>query len=76
MPSSPKDVIPICERIAHDIRSQYTLAYVPINRDRNGTYRVVHVKVGAPGRGHVSVRTRAGYYAVANPQIVIDDQTR
>ncbi len=63
LPHAPKDVIPICERIAHDIRSQYTLAYVPTNRKQDGTYRAVAVKVAAPGRGRVSVRTRAGYYA-------------
>jgi len=68
LPASAKDVIPICERIAHDIRSQYTLAYVPINRKQDGAYRVVYVRAGAPGRGKVSVRTRAGYYAPLEPQ--------
>jgi len=62
-PQSLNDVLPICERIAHDIRSQYTIAYVPTNRKRDGTYRAVEVKAKAPSRGRVSVRTRAGYYA-------------
>jgi Ca-activated chloride channel homolog len=68
LPASVKDVTPICKRIAHDIRSQYTLAYVPTNRKQDGTYRTVQVKAGAPGRGPVSVRTRAGYYAPMKPQ--------
>jgi len=76
LPQSATDVIPICKRIAHDIRSQYTLAYVPSNRKQDGTYRVVQVKASAPGRGRVSVRTRAGYYAPMEPQTVVENQGR
>ena len=50
LPESLKDVVPICEQIAHDIRNQYTIAYVPTNRKRDGTYRVIQVKASAPGR--------------------------
>ena len=49
LPESLKDVVPICERIAHDIRNQYTLAYVPTNRKRDGTYRVIQVKAMRAG---------------------------
>jgi len=63
LPESLKDVVPICEQIARDIRSQYTIAYVPTNRKRDGKYRVVQVKASSPGRGRLSVRTRAGYFA-------------
>ncbi len=63
LPDSSKDIEPICEEIAHDIRNQYTLAYVPTNRKRDGTYRVIQVKASAPGRGRLSVRTRTGYFA-------------
>ena len=62
-PQSLNDIGPICEGIAHDIRNQYTLAYVPTNRMRDGTYRVIQVKASAPGRGRLSVRTRTGYFA-------------
>ena len=68
LPESLKDVGPICERIAHDIRNQYTLAYVPTNRKRDGTYRVIQVKASAPGRGRLSVRTRTGYFAPVGAQ--------
>ncbi|MGA9735464.1 MAG: VWA domain-containing protein, partial [Candidatus Sulfotelmatobacter sp.] len=51
LPESSKDAAPICEKIAHDIRNQYTIAYVPTNRKRDGTYRVIQVKASAPGRG-------------------------
>jgi Ca-activated chloride channel homolog len=68
LPESLKEVGPICERIARDIRNQYTLAYIPTNRKRDGTYRVIQVKASAPGRGRLSVRTRTGYFAPLGPQ--------
>jgi VWFA-related protein len=67
-PPSIPDVVPVCERIAHDIREQYTLAYSPANIKPDGAYRVIQVKATAPGRGSLSVRTRAGYYAPSKPQ--------
>ena len=63
LPESLKDVVPICEKIAHDIRNQYTIAYAPTNRKRDGTYRVIEVRAMAPGRGRLLVRTRTGYFA-------------
>jgi Ca-activated chloride channel family protein len=63
LPESLKEVLPICERIAHDIRNQYTLAYVPTNRKRDGTYRAIQVKATSSNRGRLSVRTRTGYFA-------------
>ena len=62
LPESVSDVVPICERIAHDIRNQYTIAYVPTNKMQDGAYRVIQVKFEAPGHGRLFVRTRAGYY--------------
>jgi Ca-activated chloride channel homolog len=67
LPGSLKEIAPICERIAHDIRNQYTLAYVPTNRNRDGSYRSIQVKARAPGRGRLSVRTRTGYFAPSAP---------
>jgi Ca-activated chloride channel homolog len=63
LPQSLKEAVPICERIARDIRSQYSIAYVPTNNKQDGTYRTIEVKASAPGRGHLLVRTRAGYHA-------------
>ena len=68
LPESLKDVVPVCEQIARDIRNQYTIAYVPTNRKRDGSYRVVRVKATAPGRGSLSVRTRTGYFAPSQAQ--------
>jgi VWFA-related protein len=60
-PESSKETASICERIAHDIRNQYTLTYVPAISKQDGGYRIIDVKVSAPGHGRLSVRTRAGY---------------
>jgi Ca-activated chloride channel homolog len=68
LPGSVRDVVPICERIARDIRNQYTLAYVPTNQRQDGLYRRIQVKAGRPGGGRLLVRTRVGYYAPLKPQ--------
>ncbi len=68
LPQSLQEVLPICERIARDIRNQYTIVYVPENRKRDGTYRNIQVKADARGRGHMLVRTRTGYYAPLGQQ--------
>jgi Ca-activated chloride channel family protein len=60
-PESLKDIGPICELIARDIRNQYTLTYVPKVASQDGRYRTIQVTARAPGYGRLSVRTRTGY---------------
>jgi len=67
LPGSVKDVVPLCERIARDIRNQYTITYAPMNIKYDGKYRTIQVKVEAPGRERLSARTRAGYHAPLKP---------
>ena len=69
LPRLLQDVTPICQQIARDIRNQYTVAYAPTNRKQDGTYRVIQVKAGAPGRERLTVRARAGYYVPLKPQL-------
>src|SRR4051794_29980865 len=60
----PKEVSEVQARaieIAHDIRSQYTIAYEPSLQQLDGSYRQIRVTVDAPGKP--TVRTRSGYYA-------------
>ena len=52
----------VFQDIARDLREQYTVGYAPPNPDRGGVYRRVQVKVVAPGKGKLLVRTRTGYY--------------
>jgi Ca-activated chloride channel homolog len=65
-PPTLEQVVPICQRIAHDIRNQYTLTYIPTNQKQDGTYRAIQVRV-TPARGSLAVTTRAGYLAPAKP---------
>ena len=60
-PRDLSDVVTICERIAQDIRSQYTIGYVSSNVKQDGVFRTVRVAAQARDRGKLSVRTRSGY---------------
>jgi len=62
-PKELSEVEPIAHEVAHDIRSQYTIAYKPTNEALDGTYRRIKVTVKAPG--NPTPRTRTGYYATA-----------
>ncbi len=62
-PKRIEDVVGVCEGIAKDIRSQYTLGYVSENPVRDGGYRRIRVVAKAAGLGKLDVRARAGYLA-------------
>jgi len=66
-PESSKELALICEGIARDIRNQYTLTYVPTITKQNGGYRVIDVNASSPKHGHLSVRTRPGYFVPLMP---------
>jgi Ca-activated chloride channel homolog len=63
LPHKLGEVTAICERIAHDIRHQYTIGYVPSNPARDGSYRTIRVRARTEGQGKLTVRTRTGYLA-------------
>jgi VWFA-related protein len=60
-PRRTSDVMRVLQEIAADIRSRYTLAYVPGVQTVDGDLRQVTVRVDVPGRSGVRVRTRTGY---------------
>ncbi len=62
-PESVPEIVGILERIAREIRQQYTIGYIPTNRSYDGRFRSIRVVVDAPGYGRLRVRTRAGYLA-------------
>ena len=62
-PGELSEVVAICERIARDIRHQYTIGYVPSNPARDGTYHAIRVIAQTNGHDRLSVRTRTGYIA-------------
>jgi len=62
-PPETPGVIAICERIAADIRHQYTIGYKPEHQEMDGKFRAIHVWVKAAGGTRYTVRTRSGYLA-------------
>jgi len=60
LPHSPGDLLRVCNRIAREIHSGYTIGYVP--PDRDGAYHNVRVVLDAQPR-KLTVRTRPGYFA-------------
>ena len=75
LPDELSEVTAICERIAHDIRHQYTIGYEPSHLTHDRAYHSIRVVARAKGRhGALSVRTRTGYIATGEPQH--DDKTK
>jgi Ca-activated chloride channel family protein len=58
-PDDPSEMLPVCRRIAKDIRARYTIGYVPLAG--NSTVRDIRVHVSAPGYPRLSVHTRTSY---------------
>jgi len=61
-PDTLDEVNDIARTIAHDIRSQYIIAYKPTNQNAKPGYESVQVQAHAPGYSQLTVRTRTGYY--------------
>lgn len=62
-PRTDEAVVRTFSDIAVNIRRGYTIGYVPTETAQDGGFRRVKVVVRAPGRGHVTVRSRHGYTA-------------
>ena len=60
-PQQLSDIVPICRKIAKDIRNRYSLAYVPPVGNGKPGIRHIHVQVSAPGHGRLAARTRTSY---------------
>ena len=63
LPESAGELLADCSRIAREIRSGYTIGYVP--PDRDGRFHQVRVDVPRAGGPKLTVRTRPGYIAAA-----------
>ena len=72
-PSEYKEVVAICERIARDIRNQYTIGYLSTSAARPGAYLSIKVAAGAAGHGKLTVRARSGYIAGGESRTVKND---
>ena len=63
-PRSTEEVEIVCERIARDLRNQYTIGYGPSNQKLDGSWRKTVVQVNLPKTSpKVRVHTKQGYYA-------------
>jgi len=71
-PSEYGEVVAICERIARDIRNQYTIGYLSTSAARPGAFLSIRVAAGAAGHGKLSVRARSGYRASGESRTVKD----
>lgn len=67
-PQDLEEVDSITRTVAHDIRSQYTLAFRPANPNASRDYLSLKVEAHAPGYGRLTVRSRTGYYPGENPR--------
>jgi Ca-activated chloride channel homolog len=63
LPRSPGLLLQACTRIARELRSGYTIGFVP--PDRDGAFHRIRVDVQSGNGGKFSVRTRPGYFAAS-----------
>jgi len=69
-PSQLSETVEICERIAKDIRDQYTIGYSSASEKRDGTYHKIRLTARSRADGKLTVRTRAGYSAAGSSPAV------
>jgi VWFA-related protein len=63
-PKNLDEVEELVKTIAHDLRNHYTITYTPTNKNLDGTWREVSVKITAPkNMPKFSYHTKQGYYA-------------
>ena len=62
-PNSLSELDSVYERIAEELRTQYSLGYVSSNRRKDGKWRRIVVRI--PSREELQVRHKLGYYAPA-----------
>jgi len=60
-PEHLTDMVGVCKRIAKDIRTRYTIGYIPEAENGAGSLRRLRVRVSAPGHARLIARTRSSY---------------
>jgi Ca-activated chloride channel homolog len=60
-PATPGELVPLCRRIAKEIRMRYTIGYTPQPGDRPNSLRHIQVHAGGAGYGKLTVRCRNKY---------------
>ncbi|MGB7921709.1 MAG: VWA domain-containing protein [Pyrinomonadaceae bacterium] len=68
-PSTDAEMNEIFERIALELRHQYSIGYKPANFVNDGRWHKIKVKVQPPrGLPRLFVRSKEGYFALPNPR--------
>lgn len=68
-PSTGPEMNDTFERIALELRTQYSIGYRPSNFANDGRWHKLKVRVQAPrGMSRLFVRAKEGYFAVTNPK--------
>jgi Ca-activated chloride channel family protein len=60
LPQSTAEMLPLCHRIAKDIRARYTVGYLP-QPGISGGLRHIEVRAVSPDRGKLNTRSRSSY---------------
>ena len=61
LPGELDPILPICQKIAKDIRSRYTIGYLPLRTNDKGADRKIRVAATSPEYKKLIVRTRTSY---------------
>jgi VWFA-related protein len=56
-----EDLKGVYEQVMSDLSTVYSIGYSPTNKERDGSWRVVSVRLA--GRPALAARTKRGYYA-------------
>ncbi|GAC1446572.1 MAG: hypothetical protein NVSMB56_06530 [Pyrinomonadaceae bacterium] len=68
-PNNAADMNDIFERIALELRHQYSIGYRPTSFANNGKWHKLKINIKPPrGLPHLFVRSKEGYFALANPK--------
>jgi Ca-activated chloride channel homolog len=65
-PYAMKDVEAAYDKVASQVRAQYSLAYTSTNTKQDGRWRKVEIKVKRPDLKDVRIQSRKGYFALYN----------
>jgi Ca-activated chloride channel homolog len=62
--TNPNELADVATKIGIELRNQYVLGYRPNNKNKDGHWRKIKVKLNPPkGLPHLNVYARTGYYA-------------
>jgi len=73
-PKPGQSIEGVSTQIARDLRTQYTIGFVPQKKGVAGSFHKIQVKVSVPGRGKIRVRTRSGYFLPGKTQAEAQDR--